>query len=197
MVTRAHTRVWLVGFAFVLILGVSSADPLQKVFVLETATRGLLCGFTNEREWARVPKDKDIEFTAVADSTAGVVTAVLVERFTEDTTTYDEYSVDQRGHVQRLKRTLDVVPERVTREQIWNIRGGRPVKVAESWMEFKTHKPRGPDKDLDDFVENPIIVRLTDFPFYALIADKHPEKWTDGTRCIPGNMNSLEATSPK
>lgn len=177
---------------------VSGAYPAeQRTFILEKADRGLLCAYTSEREWAQVPKDKDIEFTARVDSGDGVVTAVLVERFTEDTTMYDEYTVARDGNVLRLKRTLDVIPERVTREQVWNIRGGWPVKVSESWMESRTHKPRGPDEDLGDRVANPIMVRISDFPFYSLMTDKHPARWPGGTRCVSGDMNKLEAIPAK
>ena len=177
--------------------GLSSADTAQRIFILEMSRRGVLCGYTNEAEWAKVPKEKDIEFIAVASLVDGVLTSVLVERFSEDTATYDEYAISGGGSIRQLKRTLDVIPERVTREQVWDVRGGRAIKVSESWMEFRTHKPRGPDKDLGDLVENPIIVRVGDFPFHRLIADKHPERWPEGSRCIPGNMDRLEAAPLK
>jgi hypothetical protein len=186
-----------VSFAILAATLLSSAHAAERVFVLEIANRGLVCGYTSEHEWAQVPKEKDVEFTAMVDSADGVVAAVLVQRYTEDTTTYDEYAVSKDGNIRRLKRILDVIPERVSREQIWDIRGGQAFKVSELWMEFKTHKPRGPDKDLDDLVETPIIVRISDFPFNLLITDKHPERWTGGVRCVPGSMNKLEAASPK
>ena len=178
--------------------GVSGATAAErKIFILEKANQVLLCGYTSEHEWAQVPKEKDVEFTAIVDSTDGLVTHVLVQRFTEDTTAYDEYAVGKDGIILRLKRTLDVVPDRITREQIWDIRGGRAVKVSEAWMEFKTHKARSPDKDIEDLVENPIIVGISDFPFSALMMDKRPEGWQGGSRCVPGDMNKLEADSRK
>lgn len=198
MGTRILLRMCSVSLAVLFAANVSDANVAQqKVFILEKAGQGVLCGYTSEQDWAEVPRERDVEFTAIVESADGVVTSVFVQRFTEDTATYDEYAVAKDGNILRLKRILDVVPERVTREQIWDIRGGRATKLSESWMEFKTHKPRGPDKDLDDLVENPIIVRVGDFPFSLLIADKHPERWPGGTRCVRGNMSRLEAASPK
>ncbi len=156
--------------------GFSSADTAKRIFILEKSQRGVLCGYANEAEWSRVPKEKDIEFVAVASFVEDVLTSVLVERFSEDTATYDEYAVSGGGSIRQMKRTLDVIPERVTREQIWDVRGGRAIKVSESWMRFKTNQPIPPDKDLNDLGENPIIVRVRDFSFHLLIADKHPER---------------------
>ena len=163
-----------------------------RVFVLEDSDRGLLCAFTRESDWAGVPKQQDVEFTAIAESVDGVLKTVLVERDTEDTSTHDEYAVGREGRIRQLRRTLGVVPQRVSREQIWTIRDTQPVKVSESWLEFKTHKPVRPDARLDYIIEHTIIVRVNDFPFYPLIVDEHPERWPDGKRCLPGNMTKLE-----
>jgi len=162
---------------------------------LEESAKGLLCGYTSEAKWAAVPKEKDIEFTAVARTVDGILTSVLVERFSEDTATYDEYTVDRVGGVRQLKRTIDFIPDRLTREQTWSVREGKATRISELWMQFKTHKPLPPNKDLADLVERPIVVRSSDFPFHVLIVDKHPELWPGGISCIPGSMNPLEARS--
>jgi hypothetical protein len=101
------------------------------------------------------------------------------------------------GSIRQLKRALDNVSVKSTREQIWDIRGGRATKTSESWMEFKTHKPLSPGRRLDELYELPIFVRMNDFPFYSLITDKHPEHWPGGTRCVPGTMRKLYARLPK
>ena len=175
----------------------SFAYAAQPIFIMEVAQGGMLCAYTGEDQWAQAPKARDPQFIAITKSVRGLLVELLVERDTEDTTTYDRYAVGKDGDIRQLKRILDVVPERVRREQVWNIRGGRASKILELWMEFKTHKPRGPDQDLSDFVENPIIVRMSDFPFYSLITDKHPERWPGGKRCAAGDMNKLEAASAK
>jgi hypothetical protein len=96
-----------------------------------------------------------------------------------------------------LKRSLDDVSVKLTREQVWDIRGGRATKTSESWMEFKTHKLLNPEGRVDDLYELPIFVRITDFPFYPLITDKHPERWAGGRRCVPGNMSKIYTQPPK
>lgn len=163
----------------------------QKVFVLEDGGRGV-CGYTSETKWAQVPKEKDIEFTAVIDKADGVVKSVLVQRYSEDTATYDEYDVDKDGIIRRLKRTVDVIPDRLTREQIWDIRGGKPVKVADTWWELRSRKPHAADKELEDIGQTPVIVRLTDFPFYSVMTDQNAGRWPGGVRCVGGSMDRLE-----
>ncbi|HVO97672.1 MAG TPA: hypothetical protein VMT15_06375 [Bryobacteraceae bacterium] len=181
-------------------IGVSMANPSasaqegSRIFILEVPQSGLLCGYTTEREWAKIPQEKNPTFVAVVDSTSGIVSSILVERLTEDTAIYDEYSIDRNGNVRQLKRKLDVIPDRITREETWTIRGGSAVKTSESWMEYKTHRPIDPDKDLADLGKTPIMLRARDFPFSLLVADRHPERWLGGTRCVPGNMDKLEWT---
>jgi hypothetical protein len=195
MATSLHGRAYVVGLAAMLALANgSTAKAENRIFVLERPESGLLCGFVSEHQWAQFPREKnDVDIVAVASRVDGVVSSILVERFTEDTATYDEYSIDRKGNINRLKRTFDVVPDRVTREQIWSIRDGKAVKTSESWMEFKTHRPIAPHKEIEDFGTSPIILRMADFPFYSLIIDRHPERWPSGNLCIPGSMNKLEA----
>ncbi len=188
--SRGISILWLTAiFAYL----PASANAENRIFILEKSQPGLLCGYTRESEWAKVPKDKEVEFLAIVRSMDGTVSSILVERFTEDTITYDEYTIDEGGDVSKLKRTLDVLPDRVTRVQTWEIREGRATKVSDSWMQFKTGRRVTPDPYLQTLGQNPIMLRLTDFPFFALIADKHPERWPGGSYCIPGSMNKLEA----
>jgi len=109
------TRPWLAAcnllFALALVHRLQPAVGIQRVFILEAHQRGLLCGYTSEAEWSKVPKERDTEFTAVVTLTNGVATSVLVERYSEDTNTYDEYTIDKTGDVRRLKRTRDVIPD--------------------------------------------------------------------------------------
>jgi hypothetical protein len=175
----------------------SGADKPQRTFILQEAQCGRLCGYTNKDEWGRAPKPQDPQVSAIAEWVVGALTTILVEVDTEDTSTYDEYTVDKDGSIRQLKRALDNVSVKSTREQIWDIRGGRATKTSESWMEFKTHKPLSPDRRLDELYELPIFVRMNDFPFYSLITDKHPEHWPGGKRCVPGTMRKLYARLPK
>jgi hypothetical protein len=193
MGTRFRGSISIVWLVVILAHWSTSANAENRIFILEKSQPGLLCGYTRESEWAGVPKDKEVEFLAVVRSTDGTVSSILVERFTEDTNTYDEYTIDKGTNVSKLKRTLDVLPDRVTREQIWQIRDGRVAKVSDSWTQFKTGHPVAPDQYLETLGQNPIMLRVADFPFYTLIADKHLERWPGGNHCMPGSMNKLEA----
>lgn len=169
------------------------AQGEQRVFVLEIHGRGALCAYTKESDWAKVPKEQDIEFIAIATSAGGVLKSILVQRFSEDTTRYDEYAIGGNGNVVQLKRTLDAIPDRVTAEQVWQVRAGKASKVSESWTQFKTNKPVPPDNDLAELLAAPIVMRVSEFPFSALVTDAHPEKWPDGMRCEKGGMDVLES----
>jgi hypothetical protein len=178
-----------VGFLLSCFQPVLNAQTEQRVFVLEIHERGLLCAYTSEKEWAKVPK-VGVQFVAIATSADGRLKSVLVEKLTEDTTRDDEYTIGGIGNVTRLKRTLEF-PD--TAEQLWEVRGGKPVKTSETWAQFKTNKPIPPDKDFATILRNaPIIMRLSEFPFSGLITDAHPEKWQDGKRCERGSMDKLE-----
>jgi hypothetical protein len=187
---------WSICFIWLTVLvldtpTLSAADKAQRIFILEVAEGGRLCGYSSEDEWGQAPKPQDPQVIAIANSVEGVLTAVLVKLDTEDTTNYDEYAMNKDGSVRQLKRTLDDVPQRVRTEQVWDIRAGRAKKTSESWMDFKTLRPLSRDKRLDYRDELPVIVRLTDFPFYSLITDKSPERWVGGKRCVRGNMSTI------
>ena len=194
MEIRPHLNTFWRCLILLLAITPARAVAASKVFILEKSEEGLLCGYTRESEWAQVPKDKDISFVAIVESENGTVSSILVQRFSEDTTTYDEYTIQKGVNVIKLKRTFDVVPDRVTREQIWAIQAGKAAKISERWMEFKTHRPIGPQNQIDDFGTIPIMLKMTDFPFYPLIVDQHPERWPSGRRCVPGSMDKLEGT---
>jgi hypothetical protein len=124
-------------------------------------------------------------------SVGGRLKSVLVQNYSEDTRRDDEYTIGANGSVTQLKRTLEAKPS--TAEQVWDLRGEKPVKVSETWTQLKTNKPVPPDEDYAELLKNaPIILRMSEFPFSALITDTHPEKWPNGTRCEPGSMDKLE-----
>jgi hypothetical protein len=172
--------------------GSPKPDSIRHVYVLEDADKPLLCGFVDKTRWLDAPKREDPQFVAVATAENTRVTSIVVQRSTEDTATYDEYSLNDSGIVLEVKRTFDVVTARITSEQIWQVRNGKLVKISENWTEFKTHRPLVPDHRLDGRAERPLVMRLNEFPFAELITDQSPELWPTGRRCIPGSMNNLE-----
>lgn len=167
----------------------------QRIYIVEEA--GQLCGYTRRDDMNRAEKERDPEYVVIAELRGAQLTAIRLRRSTEDTATFDEYTVLSDRSLTRLKRTLDVVPERITRMQVWDLRRRDPVKVSESWMEFQSHKPIQPNGRLDDIIDHAVITHLRDFPFYTLVTDSHPETWVKGRRCIAGDMGKLEAAMHK
>jgi len=170
-----------------------SGDPAPfRIYILEKESESALCAYTDREQWAAVPKEKDPEFTVTAEFVDGVLTRLLVQKFTEDSTTYDEYGVNKEGSVRQLKRTRDITPERVTIEQVWRVQRGQAVKISEIWTQFATHKRLAPDKELRDSLAGPVFVRVAEFPFYPILRDLNVSRWPNGMHCIPGSLRSME-----
>ena len=145
---------------------------------------GEWCGYDTTKELDAAAGEQDPQYVAIVDSREGKVTAVRVRRSTEDTSIFDEYTIGSGLTVERLRRTLDAIPEHTTRIEIWNLKSGSPIKISESWMEFRSHKPLQPDNRLDDYIEHAIIMRFSDFPFAPLVA--RPQSGRRGQPALRG-----------
>jgi hypothetical protein len=193
MVTRCS------GILCLCLLAVSSLPSQVKstrVFVIEDPVRKQLCGYIGNDEWSSIPKRQDVEFVATVDSVNGVVTRIRVETYTEDFTTHDNYSLNKRGHVIELNRSLDAITDRVRRDQVWKFSGGRAIKNSETWKDLNSNESIGPVRSLDFLVDYIVISRLQEFPFYSLVQEKHPENWPKGKKCIAGSMDKLNEQQP-
>lgn len=166
---------------------VSAAEP-GRLFILEDAEKGVLCAFRSEAAFGKYEGQPGMPaFTAVVELGGAGPTAVLVERGTEDTTTYDEYLLGRGGEITELRRSFDYMTLRLRRDQVWRIRGGRAEKVSEAWMEFRTKKPVGAERIPTDLFQSRIFVRVADFPFWRLVR----ERWTGDRRCAAGSMRGM------
>jgi hypothetical protein len=176
-------RGWVVLVGMV----VGAAEPGRR-FILEDAGEGLLCAvrteaaFLNYEGRSRMPA-----FDSVVEFGAEGLAKVLVRRSTEDTTTYDEYVLGRDGEIKALRRTFDYITRRISRDQVWRIRGGRAEKVSEAWTEFRTEKPVGVERIPKDLFQSRIFVRVADFPFWRLVR----ERWTGERRCVAGSMRGM------
>lgn len=176
------------GAVFLVGAVVWAAEP-GRLFILEDAEKGVLCAFRSEETfskyegWPGMPAfDSVVEFGAERS-----VKKVLVRRSTEDTTTYDEYLLGRDGEITELRRTFDYITRRISREQVWRIRGGRAEKVSEAWTEFRTEKPVEAERIPTDLFQSRIFVRVADFPFWRLVG----ERWVGDRRCVAGSMRGM------
>ena len=177
-------RWWLAVLAGAVVGG---TEP-ERLFILEDAGKAVLCGFRSEEAFGKYEGPPGMPaFTAVVEFGGGRPTAVLVERGTEDTTTYDEYLLGQAGQIMELRRSFDYMTLRLRRDQVWRIRGGRAEKVSEAWMEFRTKNPVGAERIPKDLFQSRIFVRVADFPFWGLVR----ERWTGERRCVAGSMRGM------
>jgi len=155
---------------------------------------GQWCAYVTQDALNSAPKSRDPEYIVVAEAREGQLATILIRRSTEDTTTYDEYSIGHGASLLRLVRTFDAIPERVTRKQIWSLQGGVARKVSEIWTEVGTEMPVPNERVAvikKDYLEHGIMTRISDFPFARLLAE--PSHWPSKHGCVPGDSSTLEA----
>lgn len=157
----------------------------RRVFVLEKREEKLLCAYTSEREWREASVDTDKpQYVAVVERRGRRVVTVWVERYSEDSQTFDEYAIEGGRQVRELRRSIAHVTNRVRREQVWRIAEGRARLVRETWRDWRADREAPVDESLADFVGARVVTRTGEFPFWALASGR--------ARCVAGTMAGLE-----
>ncbi len=174
-----------------------AAEQSTRVFILQDALNKSWCAFISESAWKAAARRTSPDFIVVADKSRGELSTIYITSNSEDARTSDEYSIGPGGSLMALKRLTDDITDRMTREQHWAIRRGRLYKTFEVWRQFDTNVRVKPAPERVSWLaEYPIIHRLQDFPFAALLSDKHAEVWQDGRRCVEGDVDVLYPAPP-
>ena len=157
----------------------------KTVYYLKDDSNKQWCGYTSESRFkaqiqalaARVVGD-----TEYADGR--ILTVHLFETDeTGDWGVYDEYSASKSGELRGLKRTINILPEHVSEEQVFLIQNGKAIKQRSTFRDLDTGKPI--QKSVDWFKAPPVVKGIDAFPFSALIGRKRIEVWSKGEVCIP------------
>ena len=175
--------------AALLLAGTAWAGEARRVFVLEKRAEKLLCSYTNEQAWREAAVDTEKpQYVAIVERQGGRVVRVFVERYTEDSQTYDEYTIGAGNRVRELRREIAHVTSRVRREQVWRMEPGRARLVNETWREWRGERTVPADDSLRDFAGARVVTRTAEFPFWRLAG-------AGGARCAGGTMTTLEASA--
>lgn len=163
-----------------------------SIFILEDSQTGNLCGYLNERDFARaIDYGKRPTFKVFVYKKDKEPNRIQIVIETEDTASYDEYIVS-KGRMIHLSRSVDYLTLRARVDQIWAIRTNSVTKVSESWTELTSGKPLTPTDTRSDLFDRRIVLKVQDLPFHALMINSNSEQWTSGKHCVPGNMKGLE-----
>lgn len=161
------------------------AGETKRVFVLEKRGEGLLCAYTDEPAWREAAVDTEKpQYVAIVKTRGRRVEQVLVVRYTEDSQTFDEYTVEGGRRVGELRRSIAHVTNRVRREQVWRIEHGRARLVSDTWREWEGDGVVPGEESLRDFAGARVVTRTGEFPFWRLTSG--------GARCVAGTMAGLE-----
>ncbi|HXE11606.1 MAG TPA: hypothetical protein VN633_05770 [Bryobacteraceae bacterium] len=102
---------------------------------------------------------------------------------TGDWAVNDEYTLDESETIQSLKRTINIIPEDNSEEQLFLIKNGKAIKQSSTHRELRTSKPA---KGTVNWFEAPrVITEIKAFPFATLITKKQQVVWSTGEVCVP------------
>jgi len=102
---------------------------------------------------------------------------------TGDWAVNDEYTYNKSGQIKSLKRTINILPEDSSEEQLFVIENGRAVKQQSVYRELRTGKAS--QRSINWFKAPPVVTTTGAFPFSALIGSKLNQVRSKGTVCIP------------
>ena len=179
------TAILLLGGAF----AQSSANrPKGRVlYFLKDNTHRQWCGYGNESQFKAQIQSVGAMVVGRVDYTNGHVSAVHVTQADEtgDWAVNDEYSLDDHEKIRTLKRTINIIPEDTSEEQLFLISNGKAIKRRSIYRELRTGKQT--QKSVDWFESPPVITDLPAFDFSALVVGKRQAVWSNGEACVPEN----------
>ena len=159
--------------------------PGKAVYFLKDDSHKQWCAYANESRFKTQIQSLKAMIVGGADYADGrLLTARVTETDeTGDWAVNDEYTYNKSGKIQALKRTINILPEDFSEEQIFVIENGRAVKQRSVYRELRTGKVS--QKSVNGFEAPPVITNTEGFPFSDLIGSKRYEVWSKGSVCIP------------
>jgi hypothetical protein len=164
--------------------GGSPQTAAKTIYLLEDAEHQQWCAFSSESGWKSQVNSLSAMRVATVDYVNDHISVVHIteEDETGDWIVYDHYSFDKSGALQKLKRTMNILPGNRSEEQVFLVQDGKTIKQSTISRDLSTGKPTAPSNDwLPDV---PIITSVQAFPFSSLIGSKRLEIWSKGKACI-------------
>lgn len=163
----------------------SDASQLAEktVYFLKDDLHAQWCGYANESQFKAEIQALNAFVAGGADYTNGHLSRVRVTETDEtgDWAVNDEYICDTKVEIQTLKRTINILPEDTSEEQLFFIRNGKAVKQHSAYHELRTGKAT--QKSVGWFQAPPVITTIQAFPFSPLLGGKRPEILSSGMAC--------------
>jgi hypothetical protein len=167
-------------------VGFAQRKSGKEIFFLEDDQRRQWCGYSDQSEWKSAVQSLSAMIVGGVAYLKDRVSVIHVTETDEsgDWAVYDEYTLDQNGRLQKLKRTINVLPGRITEDQIFRIENGKAIQESRSSRELGTGKPtQFPGGNWRP--DLPVITNVQAFPFWPLILDARAEILAKGKACVP------------
>lgn len=152
------------GFGLVPPAGCADWDLL----ILENREKGTLCAYVDVKQFQEsLDYGTRPTYQVYLKRGGGVLAAVAIISATEDTSIEDDYSVS-RGVMVRLERSVADITHRIRLDQVWDLRGDRPVLVSETCQAYLTGERTAKTEFLTQLADLRIVRKVAELPFYAL-----------------------------
>jgi hypothetical protein len=162
-----------------------SGSTGRAIYFLRDDARRQWCGYASQSRFKAQVQPLRAEVFGKVDYRNSRVSRVYVTETDEtgDWAVNDEYSVDDDGKLRTLKRTINILPEGTSEEQLFAMENGKANRRRSTYHELRSGRPT--EKHVDWFEAPPVIASPQEFPFFALIAGKQQSIWSGGEVCVP------------
>jgi hypothetical protein len=157
----------------------------KAVYFLKDDSHKQWCAYASESRFKAQIQSLRALVVGGADYADGRLLTIRLTETDEtgDWAVNDEYTVNGSGKIQTLKRTVNILPEDSSEEQLFVIEKGSAVKQRSVYHELRTGKVT--QKPVNWFQAPAVITDAEAFPFLPLIGSRRNEVWSRGSLCIP------------
>jgi hypothetical protein len=159
----------------------------KAIYFLRDDPHGQWCGYASESRLKLQIQPLKAMVVGKVDYSDGRVSVVHLTETDEtgDWAVSDEYTLDENGEVRGLKRTINILPEDTSEQQMFVIEKGKATKRRTTYRDLRTGRPT--HKSADWFEPPPVITNLRAFPFWTLIVGNQQLVWSNEVFCVPGS----------
>jgi len=156
---------------------------LKRLFLLQDSGHQQWCAYRTESDWAAEVKSLSSPVVGSLEYADGRVSKISLteEDDTGDWIVYDEYALNKNGGIEAARRTFNIIADDRSIEVTYAIKDGKAREEAKTSRRLSTKEILPSQKDWLPGV--PVVTRVQDFPFFPILADKHPEAWLNGRTC--------------
>jgi len=179
------TRILIAANLFLSCALAQSGADAKTIYFLEDESHMQWCGYANESRFKAQVQSLMAMVIGGADYTSGRLSTIHVTEAdqTGDWAVNDEYTLGVDGRIRSLKRTINIIPEDNSEEQLFVVKNGKAIKQRSVHRELQTGRPT--KNTVNWFHASPVITEIKAFPFSALITEKQEDVRSAAEVCIP------------